>query len=363
MKITHIIETRKEDWNSLVSRTRSFVLMQTWEWGKFKEELGWEPFRIAVEDDGELVAGAQILFKSMSMGLIKMAYVPRGPVGEWSHPDVAALLLDEMHRIARGNRAAFLRIEPPLEDSSPNISVLEEKGFRQSSYSNQPRATIIVDLSLDMDNLMSRFSQKTRYNIRYAERKGVEVRIGNEKDIPIFYKLMQTTAKRAGFANRSLEYYTKEWNTLSKKGVVKLFIAEFRGQPIAANMSAAFGECGAFLHGASSGEHTNLQPNYLLMWKAMEWAHNKSCSIFDLWGIPDEVGISVVRQGADLPINHRTDGLWGTYHFKRGFSKDVKLYCCAHDYAYSPFIYNLSVNTYFDTNSFEHIVAFFDRFK
>ena len=220
-----------------------------------------------------------------------------------------------------------------------------------------------VDLSQGIDSLFTQLHQKTRYNIRYASRKGVVMRVGDENDLPMFHRLMGVTASRGGFTVRSLDYYRDEWRAFSKTGQVKLFIAEYQGNPIAVNMSAVFGKCAAYLHGGSTGEYANFQPNYLIMWEAMRWAHTQGCKSFDLWGIPDEVGISVIRTGSDLPKSDRTDGLWGVYRFKRGFSDNVVLFASAHDYAYSPLLYKLATNRYFSTDTFETIASFMDRIR
>lgn len=363
MEILHVDEERSTEWDALIAREPSFSILQSWKWGVFKEDSGWKVFRVAVQDEGRLIAGAQLLINSAPMGITSMAYVPRGPVGDWMNAAVTPLLLDELHCIARKHRAAFLRIEPSRPNSSACAGILEGQGFLSSIYTNQPRATIVVDLSQGLDALLAHFHQKTRYNIRYASKKGVVVRIGDENDLPMFHRIMQITSSRGGFTVRSLDYFLDEWHAFSKTGQIKLFIAEYQGNPIAVNMSAVFGRCAAYLHGGSSGEHRNLQPNYLIMWEAMKWAHAEGCETFDLWGIPDEVGISVYKSGEILPKSDRTDGLWGVYRFKRGFSKNVLLFTSAHDYAYSPFLYALATNRLFTTDFFEHIAVIINKFR
>ena len=48
----HVPPERRDEWNALVAGDPSFALLQSWEWGEFKERLGWKPFRIAAEVDG-----------------------------------------------------------------------------------------------------------------------------------------------------------------------------------------------------------------------------------------------------------------------------------------------------------------------
>jgi lipid II:glycine glycyltransferase (peptidoglycan interpeptide bridge formation enzyme) len=308
------------------------------------------------------MAGVQMLVRLAPFGLVSMAYVPRGPIGDWLNEEITSPLLSELHQTARRYRAVFLRIEPSLLNDSVCAQILQRHQFRSSPYSNQPRATIIVDLAQGLDQLLAQMHHRTRYNIRYAAKQGVTVRVGGPEDLPMFHRLIQITGRRGGFSSRALDYYRDEWETFAARGQIKLFIASYQGKPLAVNMSAVFGEHAANLHGASSGEYSNLKPNYLLMWEALQWAKSQNCRTFDLWGIPDEVGVTVY-EGNDLPVTDRTDGLWGVYNFKRGFSKKVWLFASAHDYAYSPLLYTLATNKLFNTDVIERIVARMDWLK
>ncbi len=330
--------------------------------GDFKEHLGWKAVRIAAEKEGRIVAGVQLLIRSAPLGLVSMAYVPRGPVGNWLEEEITSSLLSELHRVARRHRAIFLRIEPPLVNDPACAQALQRHHFRSSAYTNQPRATIIVDLAQGLDDVLAQMHYKTRYNVRYATKKGIAVRLGDREDLGTFYQLMQITGRRGGFSPRTLEYYRLEWETWAALGQIKLFIASYQGRTLAVNMSAVFGEHAAYLHGASSGEQSNLQPNSLLMWEAMQWARAQNCRTFDLWGIPDEVGLSVY-EGQGLPESDRTDGLWGVYRFKRGFSKNVVLYLGAHDYAYAPLLYALATSKLFSTDLLDRIAARIDALR
>ncbi len=339
MEIVHITAARRAAWNESLAGEPAFALLQSWEWGEFKERLGWRAYRVAAERDGRIVAGAQLLVRRLPLGLASLAYVPRGPTGAWLDPPVARALLGELRRVARRERAVFLRVEPPLAGRPDAERALLAMGFRGSPYTNQPRATIVLDLAPPPDELLAGMHPKTRYNIRYAARKGVVVEEGGPEELPLLHRLMQLTGRRGGFSPRSLRYYQQEWAALAP-GRLRLLIATYQGRPLAVNVYAHFGAHAAYLHGASSGEHANLQPNSLLMWEAILRARALGCRSFDLWGIPDEVGLAVA-QGAGPPASERTDGLWGVYRFKRGFSRRVLLYAAAHDDVYLPPLYAL----------------------
>jgi len=59
--------------------------------------------------------------------------------------------------------------------------------------------------------------QKTRYNVRLAEKKGVKLRVGKLEDIPLLFKMYAETSIRDGFVIRDEDYYRVVWGTYMKQ--------------------------------------------------------------------------------------------------------------------------------------------------
>ncbi|MEM5774101.1 MAG: peptidoglycan bridge formation glycyltransferase FemA/FemB family protein, partial [Anaerolineaceae bacterium] len=234
----------------------------------------------------------------------------------------------------------FLKIEPPVLHSPVVDQTLEGLGFCRSADTNQPRASIVLDLRPDLDSILLKMRKKTRQYIHNALREGMDVRLGDIGDIPAYIRMMQDTAKRERFSGRSQRFYAEEWKTFSEANQGVLLLACHQDQIIAVRTAYSFGRCAAEFHGGSVEKSTDLHPNYLLVWKAIQWAKERGCESYDMWGIPDEAG-QMVCEGNPLPVSDRTDGLWGVYRFKTGFSKTVEYYAGAFDYIYQPRIYRL----------------------
>ena len=328
-----------ERWDSFVETAPSFALQQSWRWGTVKESLGWTSHRVAVTDGSEIVAVAQMLIKRFPLGAGSLAYVPRGPVGDWEDPTVAACLFDALHEIARDARAVMLKIEPGVLDNAEVRTLFSDLGFRRSPYTNQPCATILVDLEPDEEAILAAMNQSTRRHVRLSQRKGVTVRQGSVDDLDTFYELMVASAERAGFTLRSREYYETEFRTFSAEDQAVMLLAEHDGDMLGAHIAYAFGPYAASFHLPSANVKSNLSPNHLLIWEQILWAKGRGCRTLDLWGIPDEIEEFIVR-GEELPTD-RTDGLWGVFRFKRGFSKDVVAYAGSYDYVYAPARYSV----------------------
>jgi peptidoglycan pentaglycine glycine transferase (the first glycine) len=329
-------------WNAFVAASPTGHLLQSWQWGQFKAAFGWQAVRVGVEDGGRLVAGAQVLLHSLppSFPCFSIAYVPKGPVLGLDDQEVSETLLSAIHRLAHSQKAILLKIEPELPHSSTTVKQLQAHGFRPSQQTIQPRSTLHIDLRADLDEILAGMKSKTRYNVRLAERKGVLVREGTADDLPWFYRLIELTAKRDGFAIHSQEYYETAYRLFAASGndhnnaLAKLFLATYHDTVIAGLMVFAFGQQAWYMYGASSDKERNRMPNHLLQWQAIRWAKERGCLTYDLWGIPDEVGKEPKKY--KRTVTDRQSGLWGVYRFKQGFGGHVVRYMGAYDYVYKP---------------------------
>jgi lipid II:glycine glycyltransferase (peptidoglycan interpeptide bridge formation enzyme) len=174
--------------------------------------------------------------------------------------------------------------------------------------------------------------QKTRYNIRLAEKKGVTVRIWD--DLEAFHKMMLGTGSRDGFGVHSFEYYKRAYELMQPKRMCEILLAEYDGKSLAALFVARYGNHAYYLYGASTDEERNRMPTYLLQWEAMKWAKSHDCTEYDLWGVPDEDEATLEQN-----FEKRNDGLWGVYRFKRGFGGELKRAVQAMDRVYNPLLY------------------------
>jgi len=359
MQITYLSESGRKEWNEFVARQPSFGLLQSWEWGEFKKRMGWQAIRLGVEHQGQLVAGTQVLLKSSPLRLVSMAYVPRGPLTIWKDRETTILLFQAIHQTARQHGAIFLKIEPPLEHSQAAHRWVQDHGFIPSRYANQPRCTLILDLAPDLDEIFRKLSKSTRKKIRAAQRKEVDVRVGNQEALNTFYRIMQATGKRAGFLVRPGKYYAREFEVFSEVGQIRLSLAMHNGQATAVETSLFFGDKAASFHSGFLADYRHLKVNHLLLWQAICWAKEQGCSSFDLWGIPDEVG-TLIGSGEPVPRD-RYDGLWGVYQFKRAFTNQVAYYVGAYDYVYNPLLYRAITLAISHLGSVSRITRLIDR--
>lgn len=318
----------KSQWHAALQAHHSHFL-QSWAWGEFKAKFGWAAHHLQTDQ-----AAAQILFRRLPLGLT-IGYVPKGPLLDWNDEAAVKTTLSRLRAIAKQQGAIFLKIEPPVAIENETVRQwLLQSGF-QAADTIQPNSTSVVDIRGDEADILARMKQKTRYNIRLAARKGVSVRVGSGADMPTFYQLSQLTATRDGFAIHDLAYYQTVYDGFAPDDCA-LLLAEFEGQPLAALMVFRHQQTAYYVYGASSNERRNLMPTYLIQWEAMRWARALGCTQYDLWGLPDADAATL-----EAEFQHRHDGLWGVYRFKRGFNGQLERSLGAFDQVYRPLLYRL----------------------
>jgi lipid II:glycine glycyltransferase (peptidoglycan interpeptide bridge formation enzyme) len=216
-----------------------------------------------------------------------------------------------------------LKIDPDVPAEAEAVAAeWRQRGWRPSPEQIQFPNTMVSDLSGGRDALWAGLKQKTRYNIRLAERRDVRVRRGGEADLATFYGLYAATAARAPFAIRSREYYLDAWTMFLRQDRAAVLLAEREGRALAGVIPVAFGDTAWFLYGASADEGREHMPAYLAQWASLEWAIERGCRAYDWWGGPTRL--------------EEDDPLWGVYRFKEGFGARWRPQLGAWDYPSDP---------------------------
>jgi lipid II:glycine glycyltransferase (peptidoglycan interpeptide bridge formation enzyme) len=288
-----VFNNQKKQWNQLVIQNNGSFL-QSWQWGEFQKSLGRRIWRIVIEGLKGLV-----IKHTLPLGKSYL-YCPRGPVIENPKPKSQIpnktqnpnhkfqTFLEEIEKIARQERAIFLKIEPSLLDSKFQIP---NSKFVRSLKEIQPSKTLILDITKPEEELLNQMHPKTRYNIRLAQRKGVRIRpsLGSgTRESQVFLDLLEKTAQRDKFRPHPREYYQKMLEVLGREGMIKLFLAQRQNQIIAANLVCFFGQTATYLHGASDYNFRQLMAPHLLQWQAILEAKELGLKYYDFWGIDEK---------------------------------------------------------------------------
>ncbi len=352
-----IVEPDAAEWDAFTARHPGGHLLQSAGWGALKQQVGWLARRVLVVGPDGPQAGAQLLLRRR-LGL-SAAYVPRGPLfGDSAAAN--ALLLAALDRLARSNRAVFLRLEPNVLEDAPQAGALHSallgEGFRPATPL-QPHTSLHLDLSPAPEQLLAAMSKGHRADIRRAAREGVTVRPGQgAADLAAFYAIMQQTGTRADFAIHSHAYYQTAWELFQSNlaastteqaaaNASQLFLAEQNGATLATCMIFAWAGTGLYLYGGSIEAGLKSGANHALQWQAIQWARAYGCRLYDFWGVPDQFGLAALAtdaaEHAALEEQAKSDPMYGVFRFKKGFGGRVTRYLPAYDRVYIPPLYAL----------------------
>jgi lipid II:glycine glycyltransferase (peptidoglycan interpeptide bridge formation enzyme) len=252
-------------------------LLQSSAWALFQKSLNHE---VSLYQSAE---GRLLTIKNQIKFLGSYFYSPRGP------KDVG--LVDDIKKAAKDNQVIFWRLEPLSEDF---ISLAKEQGLIvKKTIPLQPEETLVLDLSKSEAELLADMKQKTRYNIKLAEKKKLEIREGREEDFEYFWQLMKGTGARDGFRTHTKDYYYHLFKNTEKK--VKLYLASYQNKVIAAAFFSFFAETVTYIHGASSHEDRQLMAPYLLQWELIKKAKSLGYKYYDFYGISENKWPGVTR--------------------------------------------------------------------
>jgi len=307
-----IVKLTQSEYQDYLATQSDYSFLQTPAWGKIK--TGWS-FELLGFKTTALIGVALVLYKSAPIiSKYKLAYIPEGPILNWDEFDPAALtLLAEylkqqncfllkigpkvmLHRYSNAElktalaAAEIKNISELTANQTKNTNLksqLAAAGFTQETASNfgdvQPRYTFELDLTQTETELLASFNQQWRRNIKKAETAGVSTCIGTISDLAQFHQIYLETAKRDGFAPRSISYFEKYLTEFGD--AAKLYLAQHNGKVEAAAIWVAAGDRAWYSYGASSTAGRELRPSNALQWRMIQDSKAAGCLIYDLRGI------------------------------------------------------------------------------
>jgi lipid II:glycine glycyltransferase (peptidoglycan interpeptide bridge formation enzyme) len=312
-------------------------LLQSWRWGELKARFGWEVERVAVQS-ARGAALAQVLFRSR--GGLSIGYVPRGPVA--GDPEAEDALWRQIAAAASRRRALTVIVE---SNAPLSADAMRRLRLERGPDAVQPARTVKVAL-LDDASLLAQMHQKTRYNVRLAQRRGVTSRVvaPTAATLETFYCLLEDTAARNAFAIHSPDYYREFFHQFGDDAA--LLFAEINDRPVAAVAVAAFGDEAIYMYGASSTKERAHGAGFLLQYDAMRWARERGCTEYDLWGIPATDPPTTQVEGGDRVAGTSGDDWRGLYEFKTRFGGRIVDYPPPLERRYHPILASLARRLY-----------------
>ncbi|MBS44515.1 MAG: peptidoglycan bridge formation protein FemAB [Nocardioides sp.] len=314
---------------------RSASFLQTPAWAAVKKEwraesLGW----FAADDPDTPVGAALVLNRTIPRSRRCLAYLPEGPVIDWSSTDLGDWLRPMTAHLKK--QGAFLvRMGPPvvtrrwdaptikagiadddvrrLADLPPTVreqtgarvvAQLRELGWTpppegEGFAAGQPRYVFAVPLrapdgsALDEDAVLKGMNQQWRRNIKKAAKNGVEVTAATAEtltaELDAFHDLYVHTAERDGFTPRPRSYFSTMFDALGAEDVdrIRLWSARHEGDLVASTIAVRVGGHAWYSYGASSTEKRDVRGSNAVQWAMIRDALEAGADVYDLRGITD----------------------------------------------------------------------------
>ncbi|MCM1011159.1 MULTISPECIES: peptidoglycan bridge formation glycyltransferase FemA/FemB family protein [unclassified Brevibacterium] len=351
-----------EYWRFL-DRTGDASYQQTPEWS-LARSTDWEHEPVGWFAGGdEPVAAAVIRYRRMPGSRLRFAYIPQGPLIDWSSPDVDDQLTALTTHL-RARRVFGVRITPPLtlrrwdsatvragladaavrrfSDLPPDAvdeaalqltELLARRGWRQivgdpDTEASQPRLNFHLRFDDGTEETaLKKMSKTWRKNIRKAARAEVEVRPGGRDDLGEVHRLFVETAERNGFDPQPREYLEAIWETMGETfpGDFALHVARHDGDAVAANATARIGDRVQGVLAATSAVRPEARPSNAVYWAIIRRAVADGAKLLDLGGVEDTLDAG--------------DHASGLIRFKAEMGADAHEYIGAWDLPLQPAVY------------------------
>jgi lipid II:glycine glycyltransferase (peptidoglycan interpeptide bridge formation enzyme) len=288
-------------WDRLVGRSPGTDVTQLSAWARVRRQVGFSPLYLFAEGGGRLLGGGQILVRRLPV-LGRVGYLAYGPLVAEDAPDpvaVRAALVDALERVGR-QMVNGLFVQPP-EDAFLVSADLLARGFRRSAAGIAPAGSIRIDLTESLDAIRARFGRRLRsWTNRWADR-GVVVRRGDERDLPLLCALMAHSAAAQGHRPLASTYVEALYRELAPEHAA-IFVGELDGVPLAADLVT---RCGDLVRGRissfdRSGPAARVSLPAAVRWQILQWAKEEGCRWLDFGGLSERT-LDILLAGGRRP--------------------------------------------------------------
>ena len=315
------------EYEDFVSRHPRGEFTQSVHWQQVKSNWQFEAV-VSRNGEGKIVGACGVLIQKVPLLGTAFMYSPRGPVCDLKDLAVLRELKAGVDVLAGIHNAHTFKIDPDVPaDDTFFIKVMEDMGFKRF-YGPDGFETIQARFNYRLplagrteEEVFMGLTQKTRYNVRLAMKKGVEVRPVGKEYLDDFMRIYATTGQRDGFNIRPKAYLERMLDALGVH--VRLYMGFYQGEPVCGAITTNYAGKTCYVYGASDNAHRNVMPNYLMQWEMIRWAIETGCTVYDFQGISGD-------------LENENGHMYGLYRFKRGFGGRVDELAGEFDYHYKP---------------------------
>jgi lipid II:glycine glycyltransferase (peptidoglycan interpeptide bridge formation enzyme) len=240
----------------------------------------------------------------------------------------------ELRKSLEENECASINFDVPnvlknTPEESVALDIFSKNNCVLSPRDQFAKSNVLMDLTATEEELLGAAHYKHRYNIKYAEKNGVTVKVAQtQRDFDTFWELFETTSKRQKYYIRPKNYYQKIWDMFGPKGMCYILTSEYKDTPLASWMLFKYEDVLYYPYGGSSEQYKNMHGSTYLGWRVIMFGKESGCKTFDMWG-------------AGKDITDQSDPWWGFTNFKLKYGGKYVTYIDSYDYVVDQTIYKM----------------------
>lgn len=332
------------EYEEFVKNHRNGEFTQSVQWQKVKSNWGFEAI-VSRKENGSIKGACGVLIQKIPVIGTSFLYCPRGPICDFHDEETLRDIKCGLDELAKKYKAQSVKLDPYVSvDDIEFISIMEKLGFKRF-FGPEGFETIQARFNYQLplagkteEEVMAGLTQKTRYNVRYAMKHGVTIKVGTKADLDEFMRIYAVTGERDSFNIRPKAYLERMLDALGEN--VRLYLGYYDGHVVSGAITTNYaGKC-SYVYGASDNAFRQYMPNYLMQWEMIKWAIETGCNVYDFQGIAGD-------------IENEENPMYGLYRFKRGFGGEIAELAGEFDYIYKPIVQKL-VNTALDIKKKKH---------
>ena len=377
----NLIEVEEKEYIKYAYKHPNISFYQTPNWGKFKNNYGWQLSYVLLKDVNKVIGGTMLLAKKVPKINKYIFYTPRGFLIDYNDQAVLENFTKEIKKYIKKQKGIFVKIDPNIIhlerngnyevipngiDNSNVIKNLKSLGYKFHGFttgfigrgSTQARWAYRIDLKdRTIDEIHDNFNTTTKQLLR--KDKHIIIRELNENELNIFYEMMEHTCKRQRFDYRGSDFFQKMYDELIAGNMIKVMVAELdvdnylqeldkkddkylelkklktKKLILATAWFITFGN-EVYYHSAGSyREYMKYNGQYILQWEMIKYAKKEGYHYYNLGGIGG--------------INDKNDPHYGLWYFKNNFRGEVVEYIGEFDLIINKplyWLYNLTYDFY-----------------
>ena len=281
---------------------------QSAEYVRWMESLGWQVARL----------GNNVIYVK------KLSFV--GSVVKLLRP-VEPIDFAQIEKVARENRALFVKIEPDISADLRRLEIdLAKNGYKEEKWALLPTVSLRVDIAKQEKEIFLGFSKDRRYEIRKAKANNLKVEKNN---FDKFYDLLLVANKKKGLWTFPKKQFEKLVLSFGKNIFCLGMYGDNDDKYVAGNLVLVNGKTAYYFLAGSLPEGKEKHAPSLAVWQAMLEAKRRHCAVWDFEGLIDR----------RIPSTKHWEGF---SRFKKGFAGEEVAFPGSFTKYFNPILKQLS---------------------